>query len=164
MVKNLGADEVLDYEKCQWYEQLRGHNIDVIVDFGVGYGAWAHAEQVLNPNGGRFISLVPDNPDGPVEYFNYKIGAPLRAYRSGGRYKLVKSIDLSNNRHLAYIAKMVQQSHLKPVLDPNSPFEFNASGVRKLFGKLGTKHTRGKLIMNIAANNGYAGPGRPMNP
>lgn len=152
LVKSLGAHHVLDYTKCQWFEQLRGANIDLILDCGVGYAAWIHCEQVLNPVGGRFLSIVTDAPDGPVDYVGYRFGATLREYSSKGVYKLVKEVDLKqrDNRHLAYVAKLVQNGFLKPVLDPDSPFEFTIKGVQRMMVKLGQKHTRGKLIVSIA--------------
>eukprot|EP00514_Thraustochytrium_sp_LLF1b_P003290 CAMPEP_0184516988 /NCGR_PEP_ID=MMETSP0198_2-20121128/5321_1 /TAXON_ID=1112570 /ORGANISM="Thraustochytrium sp., Strain LLF1b" /LENGTH=346 /DNA_ID=CAMNT_0026907343 /DNA_START=327 /DNA_END=1367 /DNA_ORIENTATION=+ len=157
LVETLGADVVLDYAKCQWWQQLKGENIDLILDLGVGYSAWIHSKHVMSDRG-RFISLVPDNPDGPVEYFNYKFGMRLRSFHSGGRYKYIDSIDLTKNGYLKYIAKLVDGGFIKPVLDPDSPFEFSGKAIRILLAKLGEKHTRGKLIVNIATNNGYAGP------
>lgn len=149
MVESLGAEHVLDYGKCLWWEQLRGANIDVILDFGVGYSAWAHSGAVLNPVGGRFVSLVPDKAQGKVGYLQYNVGLPWRSWRNP-QYVFVDAVDLSNNRHLEYIAKMVQQGFLKPVLDPDSPFEFSPKGVRCMVQKLASNHTRGKLIMNVA--------------
>lgn len=149
MVESLGADHVLDYEKCDWWEQLEGMDLDLILDFGVGYSAWKHSERVLNPVTGRFVTIVPDNVDGQVEFLNHKIGVPMRSLFNG-KYIYVDNVDLSNRDHLTYIAKIVQNGHLRPVLDPDSPFEFSPRGMRAMIDKLATKHTRGKLIMNVA--------------
>jgi len=149
-VRELGADVVLDYRKCNWWERLDSENIDLIVDFGVGYAAYFHSSRVLNPKTGRFISIVPDYPDGPVSFWNHNIVLPLRgAFDS--RFKFVDDVDLSNYRHLSYIAKMIQQKvdDLKPVLDMSNPYEFDQEGVEAMFDKLTTKETRGKLILKI---------------
>ncbi|GBG28862.1 Alcohol dehydrogenase 1 [Hondaea fermentalgiana] len=156
MVESLGADEVLDYSKCNWWEQLRGYNFDLVLDFGVGYSAWKHSEMVLNPSGGRFVTIVPDTVDGPVEFFNYMVGIPMRSFFAGKRYTYVDGVDLSNYDHFIYISKIVQSGKLRPVLDPDSPFEFTPRGMRAMVDKLATKHTRGKLIINVACSTGQS--------
>jgi len=102
---------------------------------------------------GKFITVIPDKTSGRVSYFNTKVGIKLREFTEV-QYKFVESIDFSDNRkHLSYIAKMVQQGFLQPVLDPNSPYEFTPQGLKQITSKLLTKHTRGKLIMNIGCIN-----------
>jgi len=151
-VKSLGADVVLDYKKCQWWQQLAGENIDVVIDLVEGYSAWVHCQKVVNKQKSRFITMVPDTPDAPYSFVDNVVKPKMRhimSPRGGCTYTYMPEIDFSKGKHLNYVSKMVSKGLLKPVLDPESPFPFSTKGAAHLLKKMESKENRGKMIVDV---------------
>lgn len=75
---SLGADEVVDYQAKDYEQNLKslaGDGFDIVMD-AVGGAILTHAETLVNPKGGRLVSIV-DTPKNGSFHFVAPSGAQL---------------------------------------------------------------------------------------
>ncbi|MFC4021764.1 NADP-dependent oxidoreductase [Micromonospora sp. GCM10011542] len=126
-VRDLGADQVVDYRQDRFEEHVR--DVDVVVDL-VGGSTQSRSWSVLKP-GGVLVSL-PAPPD------------QQEAARHGvrGVYFVVQP----DRESLRSIADLVDHGHLTPVLDRVLPLRETRAGYEAL--EQGGR--RGKIVIHVA--------------
>lgn len=127
-VRQLGADEVIDYANTDFTEEVR--DVNMVLDFVVGL------EQEKNcmvlKKGGRVISIVTP-----------AIADIVGAYGVDGKFVVVDP----KRDELEQIDRWVQEQKLKVHINEISPLD--ESALRKAHRQIETKHTRGKLVIQI---------------
>lgn len=128
-LRDLGADEVIDYTDVDFAEVLS--DLDVVLDPIAG--DYSHrCLRVLRP-GGTLVSILPVGED-------VTAAAARRGVRAG--FMLVEP----DHAGLAAIADLVAAGKLRPHVEATLPLERAAEAHQR--GEAG--HTRGKLVLTVA--------------
>jgi NADPH:quinone reductase-like Zn-dependent oxidoreductase len=127
-LRGLGASEVFDYHAGYWVQQVLAvvpGGVDVLFDAAGGHTRDQAVGAVRG--GGRAIFLV---------------GAPDQL----GRGVAGEALDADVNRQrLDAIARLVDEGKLRPQIEAVLPFE----QVREALERVGGRHTRGKVVLQI---------------
>ncbi|KAG8387255.1 hypothetical protein BUALT_Bualt02G0002400 [Buddleja alternifolia] len=137
LVKNLGADEVLDYKTSEGaiLKSPSGKKYDAVIHCGPPI-AWSVFEPNLSEDG-MVIDLTP-GPSSMWTFFVKKITfskkklLPLIWYPKG-----------SNNQTLEYLVELVKEGKLKTISDSKCPI----SEAGEAWGKIIDGHATGKVII-----------------
>jgi NADPH:quinone reductase-like Zn-dependent oxidoreductase len=115
-VRSLGADDVIDYKKTQFYEN--GKNYDVIMDI-TGHIGYSMVKKSLKPNG-RLVLVAADLPQMLEAIFaNYILGKKVViGTAEDSAYLIQKVLDL------------VRQKKFRPVIDSTYKLEQMAEAHR----------------------------------
>jgi NADPH:quinone reductase-like Zn-dependent oxidoreductase len=125
-LRNLGADEVIDYETAHFEEIL--HDIDVVFDT-IGGEVQMNSLKVLKP-GGILVSTV-----------GIKDEAAVKAKGVQGIAYMAKSLP----DQLRQMAQLIDEGKLKPVIAKIFPLK-DAAEAQKESEK---GHTRGKIVLTV---------------
>ena len=131
-VKDLGANQVIDYQAAPFEKQM--HDIDVVFDV-VGGDTLRRSWSVLKPNG-RLVTIASDNETTQDE-----------------RTKAAFFIVEPDRKQLVEIGRLLDAGELRPVVDQVVPFSRASEAYT---GKVERKG-RGKLVVALACD-GDAGP------
>src|SRR5262245_1099809 len=139
-LKELGADEVIDYTKTDWSKwatekygkpQRRSHEggVDVVVNF-TGGDTWHPSLRCLK-RGGKLLVCGATAGYDPKEDLRYVWSFELKIIGSNSFY----------DDNLAALMELIQQKRIKPVIDKVLPLEQAAEGLRlirdrEIFGKV----------------------------
>lgn len=146
MVRELGADEVVDYRTTHWWEVLE--DLDVVLD-ALGGEERERALQALS-RGGRLSSIVSGMPANTKRYGPYLglvvtgLGAASLWLR--GRLRGVDAatvIKRNDADQLEALAALVDEGHVKPVVDRTYPLAEAADA--HAYGETG--RIRGKVVL-----------------
>lgn len=150
LVKELGADTVIDYRKDDLNEKFRGQSYDIIFDAA---GLGPDYATTLPWKFSQYITLEP-----PLLNNTDSSGLILGTLLSG--FSLLQSNfqTISSNQGLLkwgffvpapqgieYLKRLVESGHMKPIID--STFEYNET--KKAFEKVASGHLRGKVIIKV---------------
>lgn len=128
LLRELGADEVIDYHS-QRFEEGVG-TVDVVFDT-VGGETWERSRSVLNP-GGRLVSVaVPKPPD-------LEMPAGTRA---------LWFVVAPRRDQLTEIADLIMVGHVRPIVSEVRPL----SAAREAFGM--GHHSPGKIVLQVQADD-----------
>ncbi|WP_449620695.1 NADP-dependent oxidoreductase [Robertmurraya sp. Marseille-Q9965] len=127
-VKELGADEFINYRTQQFEEELIDY--DVVIDT-MGGDILNKSFQVLKP-GGRLVS-ISGQPD-PALAEKHQVTA--------SSYWLTP-----NGKQLAEIGDLLEKGILKPQV--GSVFEFSVESLRKAHELSETHHAKGKIVIKV---------------
>lgn len=127
-LRNLGADETIDYTKTRFEEVLT--NIDVVLD-AVGGDVIERSWRVLRP-GGILISVADPIPE----------NVP-REHGVRGLFFIVEP----DREQLEEMAKLIDSGSLKPIVAGTLPL----AEARQAFELAGQGHTRGKIVLTVQA-------------
>ncbi len=126
-VKELGADEVIDYNTENFWEKVK--DVDVVLD-SVGGQTLERSWEVLK-RGGRLVSILqPPNQEKARE-----LGVTAMVF-----------LMERNAEQLGEIGKLLEDGTLKAVTTHRFPLE-EAS---KAHEQIETRHTRGKIVLEVA--------------
>jgi NADPH:quinone reductase-like Zn-dependent oxidoreductase len=146
-LRELGADEVIDYANEKIEDKLSGY--DIVLD-GVGRSVWSSSVQVLK-RGGRLLTLtppVPERPSGQLSFFATAIAgmapAMIRASLAGKTFALVSIKPRGGD--LEKINALIEAGKLHPVIERVFPLEEIADAHR--LSEAG--HVRGKIVIRIS--------------
>lgn len=148
MIKELGADTVINYKEQSIVDGLKGKELDIVFDCVGGIEGWQAAQVGLKKNG-KFLTIVGDN-NGLVKTM---AGAGFRMFKSvfgATSYKLF----LTNTKPPAVtddmkkITELVEAGKVKPILDGRS-FELTTQGVHDMVEASMSHRAKGKLILNV---------------
>lgn len=150
LVKDLGADHVIDYRTQDLKEAFRGLSFDVILDAaGLGPNYATTLPWTFN----QYITLLPplmNNTDanglvfGMIKStFNLIESNILTIYRYKGLLKWGFFVPLPQG--IQYFQKQVESGKIKPIID--TVYEFDET--KKAFEKMAQGHMRGKLIVKV---------------
>lgn len=126
-VKQLGADEVIDYKVTRFEEHLQ--NVDVVLD-AVGGDTLKRSWSVLKP-GGRIVTIAADSE-----------------YATDQRVKDAFFIVEPNQKQLVEIAKQLDEGRLKAFVKATVPMEDAPAAYS---GALKNKNGHGKFVITIPA-------------
>ncbi|KAF9435533.1 hypothetical protein BGZ76_006095 [Entomortierella beljakovae] len=152
LVKDIGADEVIDYTTTDVTEKFTSQDFDIIFDtVGAAEEIWAKCNTILKPTGNLVrISGDPNTLDTP---FNLALaGIHLGAKKAysflarGPGYHLFTTHP--DGKVLAKIIKVLDECGANPVIDTVYPF--NLESVIKAFDKSRSSRSKGKLVVKIA--------------
>jgi NADPH:quinone reductase-like Zn-dependent oxidoreductase len=127
-VKELGADEFINYRKQQFEEVL--HDFDVVIDT-MGGDILNKSFQVLKP-GGRLVTIA-GQPD-PALIQKHQVMA--------SSYWLTP-----NGKQLGELGELLEKGILKPQV--GSIFDFSAEALQKAHELSETHHAKGKIVIKV---------------
>jgi NADPH:quinone reductase-like Zn-dependent oxidoreductase len=156
----LGADRVIDYRTEDWWDMKHYDQklFDVIIDCVGGPDHYGHAPAVLKPAkaGGTFVAVTGDDPLPDcrtwwraIQFFFHLPWRPLYAWWHGRtlpKYVMIMPYDIPQGR--AQVLQWMADGRLSIPLD-GDPFPFTDDGVRAAFGKIGTGHAHGKVVVAV---------------
>ncbi len=125
-VKQLGADEIIDYKKEQFEDKLK--NIDLVFDT-IGGDTQRRSLQVLKDGGRLITTLKPENEEEAKERNIHIEGYTAQSYPED----------------LEQIAQLIDSGKVKPAISKVMPLE-QAAEAQKLSEQ---GHTRGKIVLQV---------------
>lgn len=126
LVRELGADEVIDYTKERFEEKLGG--IDVVFDT-IGGDTQQRSLRVLKPGGRLITTLKPEYQDQAKAHDIHLEGYIAQSYP----------------RDLEAIARLIDAGSVHPVISHVMPLEAAAEAQRIV----AAGHTRGKIVLRV---------------
>ena len=126
LVKSLGADSVLEYDRRAFEENLK--DVDLVLDT-VGGDTLDRSWRVLR-EGGTLISVVEEPPAAKAERFGVS-----------GKFFIVEP----NRGHLVELAKLVDDGSVKPIVSETFPL----SAARGAYESGARGHVRGKIVLRV---------------
>ena len=129
LVRQLGADEVIDYTAGPFEDAV--HDVDIVLDT-VGGDTQARSWGVLKP-GGILVSLVQP-PDAEA------------AAARGARQQFAMALGPAHDI-LAALTDLVEQGRVRPVIDSVLPLAEAAAAHAKVEGR----HTTGRVVLEVAS-------------
>ncbi len=132
LVKELGADEVIDYTQEAF--TARAERWDVVFD-AAGTLNWADVQRVLTPRGVMVVARgTPDN----------LVPGLLSRFGSGPRYTWM--ITRTSGQDLDLLARLIDQGRLRPYVDRT----FSMDQIQDAHHYFETGKTRGKIVVELA--------------
>ncbi|MGG6894632.1 MULTISPECIES: NADP-dependent oxidoreductase [Rhizobium] len=150
LVKNLGADVVVDYKKDDFEKVLKGY--DVVLN-SLGKDTLEKSLRVLKP-GGKLISISgPPDPEFARENGSgWLLQQVMRLLSSGIRRKSRRHgvgysflFMTANGEQLGQIASLIEAGALRPVVDRVFPFE----NVNEALVYVETGRAKGKVVIAV---------------
>ncbi|KAF9919012.1 hypothetical protein BX616_002981 [Lobosporangium transversale] len=152
MVKDLGADEVVDYTTTNVTEKYTNQDFDIIFDtVGSAEELWAKRRTILKP-AGNLIRIVGDSNSMNTPFHLLYAGARVAANKltsflqSGPGYHLFTTYP--NGAVLTKVIKVLEDAKADPIID--SVNEFTLPSVLAAFDKSQSSRAKGKIIIKIA--------------
>lgn len=125
-VKNLGADEVIDYKKQAFEEILK----DMTAVFDTVGGETTDKSFKVLKKGGVLVSML---------------GEPSKDLAAEYEVKVIGQNTQTNSKNLSRLAELVDQGVIKPQVDKVFPLD----QIREAFEYVETGHPRGKVVISI---------------
>jgi NADPH:quinone reductase-like Zn-dependent oxidoreductase len=131
MLRELGADEVIDYEREDFAK--RPARYDLILDAMTKRSPWAYMH-ALAP-GGAYVTMGG----------NLLIGVTMLALQPMWPHKRVRFVMLKPNKDLAYLGGLVEAGKVKAMIDSTHPLIAAAEAFRRF----GAGRQKGKIIVTM---------------
>lgn len=150
LVKDLGADHIIDYKTQDLKEAFRGLSFDIIFDAA---GLGPDYATTLPWNFNQYITLAPpllNNTDMNGLFFG-TIKSALNLIQSNiqtiyGYKGLLKwGFHVPAPQGIQYFLRQVESGKIKPIID--TVYEFHET--KKAFEKVAKGHLRGKVIVKV---------------
>ncbi len=150
MVKELGADVVIDYRRQKFEDELSGY--DVVLN-SLDATTLEKSLKVLKP-GGKLISISgpPDPAFARAQGLNAVLRLVLRLLSAGIRRKAKRAgVDYSflfmraDGQQLGRITKLIEDGTIRPVVDRVFPFE----QLNDAFAYIDTGRAKGKVVVTL---------------
>lgn len=150
ILKDLGADVVIDYRARKFEEELSGY--DVVLN-SLDATTLEKSLKVLKP-GGKLISISgpPDPAFARAQGLNAVLRLVLRLLSSGIRRKAKRAgVDYSflfmraDGRQLEQITQLIEDGTIRPVVDRTFPFE----KLNEAFAYIDTGRAKGKVVVTL---------------
>jgi NADPH:quinone reductase-like Zn-dependent oxidoreductase len=162
LCKRLGADQVVDYRNQKWWEvpDFQKQKFDVVIDLvnGDNWTVGAYTRKAIKGRGGTYVGLMTGVGTeilvrGMMDIFPLMIGMVGRILWSRLDPRIPKWVSpealLLEDGDLKGLLEDVESGRLEPLVDPQSPFDFDEEGVRKAMALLKSKHAHGKVVIEI---------------
>jgi NADPH:quinone reductase-like Zn-dependent oxidoreductase len=147
LLRQLGADDVIDYTREPIETKLSGY--DLVLD-GVGESAWPSSLKVLR-TGGKLVTLTLPTPHGPaggLKFFSVAIAGAIsgiaRALLRGKAFLMTQVKPRGGD--MEKISALIEAGKLTPVVERVYPLEQIAEAHRE--SERG--HVRGKLVVKVS--------------
>uniref|UniRef100_A0A7S2V6U7 Enoyl reductase (ER) domain-containing protein n=1 Tax=Fibrocapsa japonica TaxID=94617 RepID=A0A7S2V6U7_9STRA len=157
--KELGADQVIDYRKQDWWNmsEFQQQRFDVIIDT-VGGGNYYDRANLVGKNGndgGKFIAVTGDEPKPDcrtvwklLKFFGNMAGRLIYSgFKKNSLPKYVALFPYDEAKGRKEVLDWMQKGSLTVKLDETLPF--TAEGVCQAFAKVGSGHAHGKVVVHI---------------
>lgn len=150
LVKELGADVVIDYRSQKFEQELSGY--DVVLN-SLDAGTLERSLKVLKP-GGKLISISgpPDPAFARAQGLNVLLRLVLRLMSASIRRKAARAgVDYSflfmraDGGQLEQITKLIEDGAIRPVVDRLFPFE----KLNEAFAYIDTGRAKGKVVVTL---------------
>lgn len=150
MLKDLGADVVVDYRTQKFEDELSGY--DVVLN-SLDATTLEKSLKVLKP-GGKLISISgpPDPAFARAQRLNVVLRLVLRLLSAGIRRKAKRAgVDYSflfmraDGRQLEQITQLIEDGTIRPVVDRVFPF----GQLNDAFATMDTGRTKGKIVVTL---------------
>uniref|UniRef100_A0A0G4HHL5 Enoyl reductase (ER) domain-containing protein n=1 Tax=Chromera velia CCMP2878 TaxID=1169474 RepID=A0A0G4HHL5_9ALVE len=164
IVSGLGADLVVNHREENWWEnqQMKSAGpFDAVFDCAEGAVGWQRAKKMMKSGckGGKFVAFVLNEWDIQIKsalgLFTI-LGPPLGRHIGSSlcsccspKYHLVIGPDV-NGESMSRVFELVKEGRLRPVVCPESPFDFTKEGVTAAFRLLESRRAHGKIVIKIA--------------
>jgi NADPH:quinone reductase-like Zn-dependent oxidoreductase len=135
LVASLGADRVIDYRKQEVTDGAETY--DLIFDTA-GIATFAGVKRALAPQG-VYI---------PLEFGAREILQALVTSVTGGR-RVVIGVNGDTREDMEYVAKLLEEGAIRPVIDSRYPLERIADAHRRVE----TRHKTGSVVVTTEAND-----------
>ncbi len=136
LVRSLGADHVIDYNKEDFSKN--GQLYDLIVGVN-GYHSLSDYQRALSP-AGTYVCI-----GGTMrQIFESMLLGPLRSKKGGKKIRNMGSVRI-NQEDLLLMKELLEAGKVVPVIDKRFPL----SEAAEAFRYLGEGHARGKVVINI---------------
>jgi len=126
LLKQIGADRVIDYTKEDWSQTLRGEKLDIIFD-NVG-GHYSKARELGTPDT-KFVAIADFPPAEPIP------NAPT----------YIHHMMQDNPKDYQTILNWAEDKNIKPVLDKVYPFSLATDA----FNHVMSRKAVGKVVVNL---------------
>lgn len=133
LVRSLGADKVIDYQKEDFTTQTDTY--DMVFD-AVGKASFSKSKNALKLKG-TFLTVAMSLP----------LMLQLVLTSLSGRYKLISTVSKPTLEDLQLIAELAEQGVIKPVIDRTFPL----SEIQKAHGLAETGHKKGNVVLKPVA-------------
>lgn len=151
MVKDLGADHIIDYRVDDLNEKFNGQFYDIILDAaGQGHDYAAKWPWTF----GKYVSLVPpvlnDTDSYGLLFGSIKSGLTLvqnnlLSFFGGNKGVLTWGFFVPSPKGIAYLKGLVDNGQMKPVIDTVYKF----SEMKEAYQKVAGGHLRGKVMIKV---------------
>jgi len=153
MVTELGANEVIDYTQEDWSVKLQSNKVEVVFDFAPSGASsvesWQKSNLVLL-NGGRFITISGDDPNGEITIGKAVGGMAWSTVQNTfGTYKYHLVLKSSDAKKLEELSALVAEGKLKPVIEE----VYEWKDVHQAFAKLMSGRASGKVVVTAPTGN-----------
>ncbi len=142
LVRSLGADHVIDYTAEDF--TAGGPGYDLILD-NVGDRSLADCRRALAPKG----TLIPNSNKGGGRWLGTYVGRAIRSVvLSPFVSQRLRPFAASGKREdLVALTQLVESGQVRPIIDRTYPL----AEVPEALRHYGTGHTRGKIVISVAA-------------
>lgn len=165
LLKELGVDEVVDYNKEDWWskKEWKSEPFDIIFDCVGGLQNWPRAKN---------SKVVKNRRDGGL-YFAVSMHKPVmitkNAFTFAGlmaemvgimvwskmswwapRYMQLLIDGKSSTEQLQDLVELVEEKKLKVILDPPQTFPFTKDGAVQALHLMESRHAHGKIVISIS--------------
>eukprot|EP01102_Stenamoeba_stenopodia_P008167 TRINITY_DN2325_c0_g1_i3.p2 TRINITY_DN2325_c0_g1~~TRINITY_DN2325_c0_g1_i3.p2 ORF type:complete len:396 (-),score=118.28 TRINITY_DN2325_c0_g1_i3:2333-3520(-) len=156
-VKSLGADEVIDYTTTKWYEQLKGQQLDLVLDcVGGEENSYSKAESVLKSGsqGGAYVTIAPGDQnkgfgfEGVWSLAKSWVGGKFGQLTGGPRLHMVSCAVKQDQ--LAAIAILAEKKMLQPMVSQENTYQLKQT--KEALKQNEEGRTRGKIIVRVIKN------------
>jgi len=147
LMKQLGADEIINYKQQDYGEVLKGKNFDVVYDAVGGYDVWQKAQAILKPSG-RFATIVGDSPSALTVTKLVSTGLSIanrKIWSLLGHPAYAAVTCSSNAAQLQLITKLIEQEKIKPIVER----VYDLPDVLAAFEHIISGRVTGKLVIKI---------------
>ena len=154
MVKQLGADEVIDYTSVNIIDHLSENyplHFDLILDNAGSFDLYNATPKILKDTG-EFVAISTEAPSknrGYLSVISNLLAALFLPQWLGGvpRRYVMRITKLPAKEDLKVITGMIEKKEIKPIVD--SVWSFDDEGVRKGYQRVISGHPAGKVVVKI---------------
>lgn len=140
MVRSIGADHVIDYTKEDFTKNGRQYDLILAVGGNVPISAYRRA---LSPEG-RYVMIGGSSM---TQFFQAMLMGPWLSMT--GKQKMGLMLVKPNQKDLAFVAELLDNGKVAPVIDKAYPFTELPDAIRYLEAG----YARGKVVINVAQLN-----------
>lgn len=147
LVKDLGADDVINYQEFDYACGDFGR-WDVIFDT-LGKTRYQHAKPVLNP-AGKFLAAAGGLKEFQQNLSSYLLSHSLFAgigkWLGFSRHRIITGIAVEQQKDIEYLKQAIENNQIKPVIDRS----YSLDDIARAHEYISTGRKRGSVIIKVA--------------
>ena len=140
MVRSIGADHVIDYTQEDFTQNGRQYDLILAIGGNLPISAYRRA---LSPQG-RYVMIGGSSM---TQFFQAMLMGPWLSMT--GKQKLGLMLVKPNQQDLAFVAELLENGQVAPVIDKAYSFSELPDAIRYLEAG----HAQGKVVINVAPSN-----------